>query len=101
MVFVNALVGGLSVAMGSLVGRALLALGIGFATFKGFDITVAFLLTSIKGSIAGMPAEIVSFLAWLWVDKAIGMIFASFTVAISFKMVGASGITKMVTKGPA
>lgn len=92
--------GGLLLTLtGSLVGRVLLAMGIAYVTFKGSDITIAFLLTNIKSSIGGMPAEVVSFLAYLWVDKAIGMLFAAFTVAMSFKLAGSAGVTKMVTKG--
>ena len=94
--------GGLLLSLvGSMVGRVLVALGMGYATFKGFDLTIAFLLTHIKNNFAGMPAETVSFLAWLWVDKAIGMIFASYSVAMLAKLAGNVNITKMVTKGPA
>lgn len=88
----------LSIA-GSLAGRVLLAIGIGFVTFKGFDISIGWLLTNIKSNFAGMPAEVVSFLGYLWVDKAIGMVFAAFTVSMSAKLAGGTSVSKMVTKG--
>lgn len=93
------LLGGLLTICGSLVGRVLLALGIGYVTFKGFDLLIGWLLNSIKGNIGQMPAEIVSFLAWLWVDKAIGMVFSAYSAAVVIKMAGSTQITKMVTKG--
>jgi hypothetical protein len=97
--FLMPLLGGLLSITGSLVGRVLLALGIGYATFKGFDVSVAWLLTQIKTNIGGMPVEVVSLLGYLWVDKAIGMIFSAYSAALLVKMAGQANVTKMVTKG--
>lgn len=99
MPLLMSLLGGLLTIAGSMVGRVLLALGMGFVTFKGFDLTVSWLLTQIKGYIGGMPADVVSFLAWCWVDKAIGMVFSAYSAAIAVKLAGGTGITKLVTKG--
>jgi hypothetical protein len=99
MPIIMALLGGLMTIAGSLVGRVLLALGLGYVTFKGFDLTVAWLLVQIKANFVGMPADVVSFLGWLWVDKAIGMIFSAYTVAMLAKLAGSANVTKMVTKG--
>lgn len=99
MSFLNALLGGLLTICGSLVGRVLLALGMGFVTFKGFDLTVSWLLTQIKSYMGSMPADVLSFLAWCWVDKAIGMVFSAYTAAVAVKVAGGTGITKIVTKG--
>jgi hypothetical protein len=94
--FLGALV---SVA-GPIAGRVLLSLGISFVTYKGFDVAVGWLLEQVKTSFAGMPREVVGFLAYMWVDKAIGMVFAAYTAAIALKAVGGS-MTKMVSKGAA
>lgn len=99
MPFLATLLGGLLTIVGSMAGRVLLALGIGFVTFKGYDLTVSWLLTQIKTYVGSMPADVVSFLAWCWVDKALSMIFAAYTAAIAVKVAGGTGITKMVTKG--
>ena len=101
MPFLTALLGGLLTIAGSLVGRVLLALGMGFVTFKGFDLTVSWLLDQIKTYVGQMPSDVLSFLAWCWVDKAIGMVFSAYTAAIAVKVAGGSGITKLVTKGGA
>lgn len=45
-----------------------------------------------------MPVDAVAFLAWLWVDKAIGMLFSAYTAAIGIKMAGGTSFTKMITK---
>jgi hypothetical protein len=91
--------GGFATVMGSLVGRVLLALGMGYVTFKGFDLSIAWLLARIKDNFAGMPVEVLQLLGYLWVDKAISMIFSAYSVAVLVKLAGSANITKMVTKG--
>lgn len=97
--FIWALGGMLLQLVASMTGRVLLALGISFITFSGFDLSVTWLLNQIKLNFEGMGVETVSFLAWLWVDKAIGLIFSSYSAALLIKMAGGSTFTKMVTKG--
>lgn len=99
LAFVSALMGGFSMMMGSLIGRALLALGMGYVTYKGFDVAVGWLLTQIKSNMAGLPSEIVNFMAFLWVDKAIGLVFSAYAAAAGIRMAGGTSMTKLVTKG--
>lgn len=94
MPLIAALWGALIPIMSTLVGRVLLALGIGFVTYKGMDATVTFLLDTIKSSLSGMPSEVLQFLAFCWIDKAIGMIFSAWSAALALRTI-ASGITKM------
>jgi len=84
----------------SIIGRVLLALGMGFVTFKGFDFIVTWILNNAKDNLAGMPSEILQFLGFLWVDKAIGMIFSAFSAALLVKLAGSTSVTKMVNKAP-
>ena len=99
MPIVMALLGGLMSICGSLVGRVLLALGIGYVTYSGFDVGINWLLAQIKSNVSAMPAQIVAFLAFLWVDKAIAMVFSAYSAAMVVK-IGTSGkLTKMVLKG--
>lgn len=83
----------------SLVGRVLLTLGLAFFTYSGFTVGIDWLLNEIKGNFSGMPADVVSFLGWLWVDKAIGMLFSAYSAALALKMVGGTSITKLAHKG--
>lgn len=84
--------------MGSFVGRALVALGISYVTYSGFDVGITWLLTQIKSNIGSMPAEVISFLGFMWVDKAIGIIFSAYAAALVVKMAGSTTFTKMITK---
>lgn len=97
-IFLAALGGVLLNIAGSVVGRVLLGLGIGFVTYSGLGASIDWLKTSIQNSFAGMPADTLSFLAWLWVDKAISLLFSAYTVAMTFKLAGSTVMRKMVQK---
>lgn len=92
-------VGVLLEIMASTVGRVLLALGMGFVTFSGTNVAITFLENAIKDSISTMPAQIVSFLAWCWVDKAISLMFSTYAVCMAFKLAGSTVMRKIVQKG--
>lgn len=98
MRFLMPLLGGLITIAGTMVGRVLIALGMGYATFRGFQVTVDWLLSQIKGNVGAMPTEVISFLGYLWVDRAIGMIFSAYSAAILVKLAGKTAITKLVMK---
>lgn len=85
--------------VGSIAGRALLALGMGFVTYKGMNVGIDWLMNQIKSNVAGLPNDIVQFLAYLWVDKAISMLFAAYAAAALIRMAGSDSMTKLVTKG--
>lgn len=81
----------------SLLGRALLALGFSYATYTGLNVGVDWIQQSMRTSLAGMPTEILSFLGYLWVDKALSMTFSAFAAALLVR--GASNsVTKLVLK---
>ena len=85
--------------VGSIAGRALLALGMGFVTYKGMNVGIDWLMNQIKSNVAGLPNDVVQFLAYLWVDKAISMLFAAYAAAALIRMAGSDSMTKLVTKG--
>lgn len=84
--------------VGSIVGRTLFSLGMGYVTYKGFDTAFGWLFDQIKNNMNSLDPQIVSFLAFLWVDKAIAMIMAAYTAAIFVRTLGGSGFTQLVTK---
>jgi len=98
MPLLTALLGGLLTIAGSMVGRVLIALGMSYVTYSGFDLGINWLLEQIKGNMAALPADVVSFLAWCWVDKAIGVIFSAYSAALVVKLAGGTSLTKLVIK---
>jgi len=99
MPLLMSLLGGFLTIAGSMVGRVLLALGMGYVSYTGFDLLVGWLLNQIKTDMGSMPTDVVQFLAYLWVDRAISMVFSAYSAAIVVKLAGSTKITKLVTKG--
>lgn len=95
--FIPALLGGIAAVLGTMVGRILVALGLSFVTYKGADLAIGQVLTLIKNAFSGAPSDVVSLLAFLWVDRAIAMMFAAFTSALAISGIGGS-IKRMVRK---
>lgn len=97
VLLVPALLGGLATAMGSLVGRVIIALGIGFVTYTGISVAINAMRDSVISGISGLPGDALSLVGYLWIDKGITIIFSA--VAASIAMRGISGsIKKAVLK---
>jgi len=95
--FLPALIGALAAAMAGFVGRAIIALGIGFVTYKGIDLSILAIKTIAIDSIKGLPADILGFLGFMWVDKALTVIFSAVVTAMALRALGGS-LKKMVVK---
>ncbi len=91
------LMGALSVAMASLVWRAVLALGVGFVTYKGIDIALGAVKAKAMTGLLAIPGELASFLGFLWVDKAISVVFSAYVAALTIKAIGGA-VKKAVLK---
>ena len=96
--FIAALIGGFISIIGSLVGRVLIALALSFVTFTGIDVGFGVLKDHVINSMTGMPADLASFLAFLWLDKAVSLVLSAYTAALALKMAGSTTITKLVRK---
>lgn len=96
-VFIPALIGALGAAMGALAGRVLIALGIGFVSYKGIDLAIGKLKDAAVSGLQGLPADAVSLAGYLWLDKALTVIFSAVAVALSMKALGGT-VKKMVAK---
>jgi len=84
--------------VGPLAMRVMLAMGISFVTYKGADTSVNWILDSIRSNTSGMPAHVAGLLGFLWVDRAISMMFGAFTASIAVRSVNGS-ISRMVVGG--
>lgn len=84
--FLGALLGGLADSMGSFLGRILIGLGLGFATFLGFDALVSSILSQIESLMTGFTGS--SLAAWggfFQIDKHVSMVLSAITTKIVMK----------------
>lgn len=84
-------------ALSSLIGRALLALGFGYFTFTGFSVGIDWIQHSMQSALGGMPADILNLVGFLWIDKALSMVFSAFAAALFIRGSTAS-VTKLLLK---
>lgn len=93
-------IGGLLLQIvGSMVGRALIALGMSYVTYRGLNTGIDWLLAQIQSNMGSMDSKVLQFLGYMWVDKAISMLFSAYAAAALIKMAGSATLTKLVTKG--
>lgn len=74
---IAAAIGALLYAVTSIVGRVLIALGIGYVTYTGVGNLGTWIMDTMKGALSGLPADAAAFLAFLWIDKALTMVFSA------------------------
>lgn len=98
LLIVQWLIAGFGMAMGSLVGRLLVALGVTYVTYTGLTVVTEWIWQQIVGSFGMMPLHVTNFLAYVWFDKALSMIFSAWTAAMALKVGAGGSITKMEIK---
>lgn len=94
--FVAALIGGLIQASATLVGRVLIALGIGFVTYTGVSSLILVAQSSITSSLSGIDPAVLNLLAVLEVDTAITMIFSAYSARMVLLGLTSGSLKRMV-----
>jgi len=94
------LLGGLASLLQSLIPRILFALGIGFATFAGFQVGLDALKAEAIARLQGLPATVVAVLSLLRVDQGLSLIFSATLAVVATKLV-AGALTRVTFKGTA
>ena len=82
-IIIAQLLGGLVAAAGSLVGRVLISLGFGFATYTGYDLLISTIknkILSLAGSFSS--SALVEWAGFLQIDRHISLILSAITVKI-------------------
>jgi len=69
--------------IGPSVKKVMIAMGMGFVTYQGFDAGLDLIKGHVYAAIGTAPAQVVQMLGFLEVDKAINVIFS----AIAFRAV--------------
>lgn len=96
-VFIPALMGALASMMASLIGRAILSIGIGFVTYTGTMVVISAMEDLVRNSFSGMGVTALNFLAFMWIDKALTVIFSATTTSVAVRGIGGS-VKRMIVK---
>lgn len=93
-----AILGALIQGAGTLIGRILIALGIGFVTYSGISILLDSIRADVISGFSGLPVLAYQIAAACKVDVAITMIFSAITARLVLKGLTGGSIKRMVLK---
>lgn len=99
--FIAALIGALVQAAGTLVGKVLLSLCIGFVTYTGVDASIDWAKAEFLSGLSGIPAAAVGLAGIMKVGVVVSMLTSAVTARLTLQGLAAGGkLTRMVTKAP-
>lgn len=93
-IFLAALLGGFVTALGSMVGRVLISLGLGFVTYQGFTVLLDFIKNRVFSELLGVDSMAVQVFSALNIDSAINVLFSAFAVRLVIAGLTGGSITK-------
>lgn len=97
-IWLLALLGGLAWIVSSLVGRVLVALGIGYVSFTGLTAFVGSIKDLILQNLYAMPPEFIQVMSLVKLDTCISILFSCISVRLVLEGLSSDTITKMVIK---
>ena len=97
-VIAASLIGGLISVTGTIVGRVLVALGVGVVTYTGVQVGIDSLLSNLDSAISGVPADILGLLGFMRVGEAINIIISAMSARMLLNGLTGDTIKKWVLK---
>jgi NO-binding membrane sensor protein with MHYT domain len=94
----GALIGGLIQAAGSLVGRILIALGIGFVTYSGMNASLDVFRDYFSGALGDMGSVAAGVAGTLKLDVAFAIIVSAVTARLAINGLTSDTVKRMVFK---
>jgi len=90
-VFIAAILSGLIQIAGHLVGRVLIALGVGVITYTGLSTTTDWLTDQAINNLQALPSDLIAIMGYLKVGSFISIVASA--VAARFLIMGLTGDT--------
>ena len=97
-VIAASLIGGLISVTGTIVGRVLVALGVGVVTYTGVQAGIDSLLANLDSAISGVPADILGLLGFMRVGEAMNIIISAMSARMLLNGLQGDTIKKWVLK---
>lgn len=97
-VFIAALLGGLVEIVSSVVGRALVSLGIGYAVFTGVNTSIDWAKAQVVEKIGGLSGDVLQFVGVLQVGTCISIITSAYAARLLLNGLTGDSIKRMIQK---
>lgn len=95
---IAALWGGLIQVLGTLVGRILVSLGVGYLTYTGIDTSIGWAKAQFLSSLSGLPASALQIMGLLKVGICVSMLLSAVTMRMVLKGMQGGSIKRMTLK---
>lgn len=96
--FVAALWGALLSMVGTLVGRVLVSLGIGYVTYTGIDSAITWSKSVFLSGMSGLPAAAVGIAGTMKIGVCVSMLLSALTARLVLAGLTSGSIKRMVQK---
>ena len=93
-IFLAALWGALIQVLGTVVGKVLLSLGVGYIAYTGVSASFDWLKSELLSNATALPAATIGMLVVLKVPNILGLYFSTFTMIATLRGVSAAGTLK-------
>ena len=97
-IFIAALIGGLVQAASSLVGRVMVALGVGYVAYTGIDVALDAAKAQFFSAAAGLPPEVYGMLGVLKIGTGVNIICSALVARLVLNGLTSGTIKRMVVK---
>jgi hypothetical protein len=92
---ISVLLGALLQLVGSLVGRALVALGLGFVEFVGLQSMINGTITAIKSNISSFDGPMAAWAGFFRIDVHISIIISAITMKLLLRSLNSDRVRKL------
>lgn len=99
-VIIAAIIGGVMSALGTLVGRILVSLGIGFVVYQGVDLMASWIRDRAMSALSGLPVELFTVLSLLQVPAVINVYFSAWMTGLVIGGLTGGSVTRRIQKAP-
>ena len=96
--WVAAIIGGLIEAAGTLVGRVLVSLGIGYVTYTGFDASLAWMRNLVIAQLGWLPPEAAGLASTMKIGVCCSIWMSAISVRLLLQGLTSGSIRRMVGK---
>jgi len=97
-IFIGALIGGLIQVLGTLVGKVLVSLGIGYAVYSGVDVSIAYARDMFINRISAQGANAVAVASALKVGVCVSIITSAITTRLTINGLTGGALKRFTLK---
>lgn len=97
-IWVAAIIGGLIEAAGSLVGKVLISMGLGYVTYSAVDVSITWARDQAIANLQGLGADAVGIMSALHLGQAVSILCSAVLLRMTFNGLTSGAVKKLVQK---